>query len=159
MSTLSIVTAAIADVRTKFEACAADITPNVDVAGRSIYSVAGQPYWTLRLVDSDPIPRGEPIHQYNVNAQATYHGWPVTGGQNGEHEEAAQLYLVWLQAEFEARPYLQSDTYPRGSGYLEADGVKVGKSRIAITGSDTAQQLGVVVDLVIPLELSIEEAF
>jgi hypothetical protein len=159
MSTLSIVTAAIADVRTKFEACAADITPNVDVAGRSIYSQAAPPYWTLRLERMELASRSSSIVQYNVTAQATYHGWPVTGGQNGEHEEAAQLYLVWLQAEFEARPYLQSDTYPRGSGYLEADGVKVGKSRIAITGSDTAQQLGVVVDLVIPLELSIEEAF
>jgi hypothetical protein len=159
MSTLSIVTAAIADVRAKFEACAADITPNVDVAGRSIYTQAAPPYWTLRFVDSDPIPRGEPIHQYNIAAQATYHGWPVTGGQDGEIEEAAQLYLIWLQAEFEARPYFQSDTHPRGTGYLEADGVKVGKSRIAITGSDTAQQLGIVVDLTIPLELNIEEGF
>jgi hypothetical protein len=158
MSTLSIVTAAIADVRAKFEACAADITPNVNVEGRSIVNLTA-PYWTLRFVDSDPIPRGEPIHQYNIAAQAIYHGWSVTGGQDGEHEEAAQLYLIWLQAEFEARPYFQSDTHPRGSGYLEADGVKVGKSRIAITGSDTAQQLGIVVDLTIPLELNIEEGF
>jgi hypothetical protein len=159
MSTLSIVTAAIADVRTKFEACAADITPNVDVAGRSIYSQAAPPYWTLRLERMELASRSSSIVQYNVTAQATYHGWPVTGGQDGEHEEAAQLYLVWLPAEFDARPQFNSDTYPRGTGYLAPEGVVVSGARIADTGSDTAKQLGVVVDLVIPLELSIEEAF
>jgi hypothetical protein len=159
MSTLSIVTAAIADVRAKFEACAADITPNVDVAGRSIYTQAAPPYWTFRFERMELASRSSSIVQYDVIAQATYHGWPVTGGQDGEHEEAAQLYLVWLPAEFDARPAFQSDTHPNGTGYLAPEGVVVRGGRIAITGSDAAQQLGIVIDLTIPLELSIEEGY
>lgn len=159
MTTLSVVTGAISDVRAKFIACASDITAQTDVEGRAIYSQAGLPYWTLRLERLERASTSSNIVQYNVTAQAVYHGWPYTGGQDGEFEEAAQLYLLWLPAEFDARPQFNSDAYPTGTGYLAPEGIVVGGARIAkLDTNDSAAQLAIVVDLVIPFELQIEEA-
>jgi hypothetical protein len=159
MSTYSVIAAAVADVRQKFLACVADITPTADNKGYSLYTQAGSNYWTLRLISMTRQPAGKPLVRYDVTAEAIWHGHPVTAGQDGEFEQAAQVNLLWFPAEFDARPYFQSDTYPNGTGYLAPEGIIATSARIATTGSETAQMLGVVVDLTIPLELTIEEGY
>ena len=159
MSAYNTVAAAIADVRQKFVACVADITPTADRKGYSLYTQAGANYWTLRFVSMVKVTSGAPLVRYDVTAEAIWHGEPVTAGQDGEFEQAAQVNLLWFPAEFDARPYFQSDTYPNGTGYLAPEGVVVTGARIATTGPETAQLLGVVVDLVIQLEITIEEGY
>jgi hypothetical protein len=160
VTTFATVSAAVADVRAKFEACAADITALADVEGHSIYVQAGLPYWTLRLERMDVASTSANIVQYNVSAIAIYHGWPFTGGQDGEFEKESQLYLVWLPAEFDARPQFNSDAYPTGSGYLAPEGVIVtGARTVRISVGESISHLAVIVEMTIPLELQIEEAY
>jgi hypothetical protein len=159
MSTYSVIAAAVADVRQKFLACVADITPTADNKGYSLYTQAGSNYWTLRFVDMADQFAAKPLVRYDVSAVATWHGHPVTAGQDGEFEQATQVNLLWFPAEFNARPYFQSDTYPNGTGYLAPAGIIAARARVAASGPEGAQVLNVEVDLTIPLELQIEEGY
>lgn len=159
MSTASIVTAAIADIRTKFIEAAEDIKTAADVKGYSTHVQPGLPYWTLRMLSVTSEEMGNNLVRYDITAEAIYHGWAITEGQAGEAEQAAQLNLVLLPAELRARPRFQSVAYPAGTGYLASLGAQVTGARIAQTENGAAALLAVVVDITIPLELQLEEGF
>lgn len=160
MSTSSIVTAAIADLRTKFVEAAEDIKPTADVVPYAIHAQTALPLWKLVLTSmevDDTV--GHPLVRFNIAAQAIYHGWTLTGGQAGEFEQAAQLHLILLPAELRARPYFQSTLYASGCGYLAPEGIRVTGAAIAQSENGTIATIAIVTDLIIPLEVQLEEGF
>ena len=158
MSTSSIVTAAVADIRAKFQSAADDIKTTSD--NYTYTMVPGKlPYWTLRLASVEAVDLGGPLVQYNIAAEAWYHGWALTQGVSGEAEQDAQLHLILLPAELRARPRLQSTDYPSGSGYLASEGIRVSGARIVVSQNGTGDVLAVVIDFTIPLEIQLEEGY
>lgn len=158
MSTSSIVIAAVADVRAKFQSAADDIKTASDNYTYSL--IPGKlPYWTLRLVSMETLDTGYPLVQFNITAEAVYHGWALTQGVNGEAEQDAQLHMILLPAELRARPLLQSTDYPSGSGYLASEGIRVTGARIAVSNNGSGDVMAVVTDFTIPLELQLEEGY
>ncbi|MBK8138388.1 MAG: hypothetical protein IPK52_21670 [Chloroflexi bacterium] len=159
MSTSSIITAAVADVRTKFISCADDIKPSSTNKGYSMFAGV-LPYWTLRFVSmavDDTL--GKPLVTYNIEAEAIYHGWAVTQGVDGEAEQDMQLQLILIPSELRARPRFQSTDYTAGCGYFAPEGVQVTGARIVTSSNGSGDVFAVLTTLTIPLELQLEEGF
>lgn len=159
MSTSSIVTAAVADVRTKFVSCADDIKPSSTNKGYSMFAGV-LPYWTLRFVSmtvDDTL--GRSLVRYNIEAEAIYHGWAVTQGVDGEAEQDMQLQLILIPSELRARPAFQSTDYAAGCGYFAPEGVQVTGARIVTSSNGSGDVFAVLTQLTIPLELQLEEGF
>ena len=159
MSTSTIVTTAVSDIRAKFIACADDIKPSATNKGYSMFA-GTLPYWTLRFVSiSVDESLGRPMVRFNIEAEAISHGWAVTQGVDGDAEQDMQLQLILIPAELRARPMFQSTDYASGSGYFAPEGVQITGARIVTSSNGTGDVFAIVTTMTIPLELQLEEGF
>lgn len=157
LTTAQIVTTALESIRTHFLAAAADIRPDADVQAVTMYTKAKLPIWKLKFVSMVMEELGKPVVNIVITAEAIYKIWPLQAGRDAEIEEMAQLELVLLPTALRARPRFQSTAHPRGCTWFRPEGISVVGARIASGKNADQDTLDIVIDLILPLQLQLEE--